>query len=311
MKQTTTLTSYLLLLCIGIFWGSQFMFNHIALTSMTATTVSVWRSITGALTLIILAPLVPLKGEAVTVKTSAVSIWGRYVAIALLEAVIPFFTIAWGQKEVPSSVAAVLIGTVPLFTAFIASAIVKLERFTWATLVSVSVGFLGLLILLYPSLRHANFNHLIAELAILAGGLSFAASLVVMKSMPPSVPPVKMSRNVLIIAMVMLVVYALIFHPSAFIQFDMASLWAATALGVLCSGITYLLYVLLIKQSDATFASMSNYLVPIFGAFFGVVLLNDHLAINMILALIVVLLALVLHKLPQLNRSLIKQGDTS
>ena len=174
---------------------------------------------------------------------------------------------------------------------------------------SVSVGFLGLLILLYPSLRHANFDHLLAELAILGGGLSFAASLVVMKSMPPSVPPVVMSRNVLIIAMVILLVYAGLFHPSAFVQYNGSSMAAAAALGVLCSGITYLLYVLLIKQSDATFASMSNYLVPIFGAFFGVVLLGDHLALNMIIALIVVLLALVLHKLPQLNKPLMSRGD--
>ena len=121
--QKTTLASYILLLCIGMFWGSQFMFNHIALDPMSATGVSVWRSITGAITLIILAPLVPLKGEAVQVPTSQASIWSRYVVIALLEAVIPFFAIAWGQKQVPSSVAAVLIGTVPLFTAFIASAI--------------------------------------------------------------------------------------------------------------------------------------------------------------------------------------------
>lgn len=310
--QKTTLTSYVLLLCIGMFWGSQFMFNHIALDPMSATGVSVWRSITGAITLIILAPLVPLKGEAVQTQTSQISIWVRYVLIALLEAVIPFFAIAWGQKQVPSSVAAVLIGTVPLFTAFIASAIMKLERFTLSTLVSISVGFIGLLILLYPSLRHANFDHLLAELSILGGGLSFAASLVVMKSMPPSIPPVVMSRNVLVIAMVILLVYAGLFHHSAFVQFNGSSMAASAALGILCSGITYLLYVLLIKQSDATFASMSNYLVPIFGAFFGVVLLGDHLAINMILALIVVLLALVLHKLPQLDRPLINnEGDAS
>ena len=299
--QKTTLSSYILLLCIGMFWGSQFMFNHIALDYMSATGVSVWRAITGAVTLMILAPLMPLKGRPIKVDMSTTSIWIRYFLIAISEAVVPFFAIAWGQKVVPSSVAAVLIGTVPLFTAFIASSIMKLERFTWSTLVSILVGFIG---------RHAHFDNLLGEASILLGGLSFAVSLVIMKSMPPSIPPVVMSRNVLIIAMVILLAFTALFHPSAFVEIDGPSLAAASALGVLCTGVTYLLYVLLIKQSNATFASMSNYLVPIFGAFFGVVLLGDHLAINMILALIVVLLALVIHKLPYLNRPVINRTQS-
>ena len=307
--QHKTLFSYVLLLCIGGLWGSQFMFNHLALTAMSATGLAVWRSITGAITLIILFPLIPLRGEAVQSTMSLRAIWTRYVLIALLEAVVPFFAIAWGQKKVDSSVAAVLIGTVPLFTAFIVSAIVKIERFTWSTLVSVTLGFVGLLILLFPSLRHANFDHLLAELAILLGGLSFATSLVIMKTMPPSIPPVKMSRNVLILAMVMLLIYTLIVDPSIIWVFDTQSIVAATALGVLCSGITYLLYVLLIKNAGATFASMSNYLVPVFGAFFGVALLGDRLAPNMMIALLVVLSALVLHKLPALNRPIIRGGE--
>lgn len=290
--------NYLLLLGIGILWGSQFMFNDIAIRSMSPEAIATFRLSIGAIALTILVLLFERKTIAKTPKIPLTkSLMLRYVALAIFEGIIPFFCVAWGQEKVDSSVAAILLGTIPIFTGLLVALFVKSEKHNLGSILSIIVGFIGLLILLGPSLLNANLAHLTYELAILIGAVSFAIALILIKTMP-AVPPMRMTRNVLIIAAVPLIVYLAITNPHVFSTMTTHAWFAVTTLGVFCSGIVYVLYVKLIKSSGAGFASLSNYLVPLFGTIFGVFLMNDHIQWTTIVALVVILGSLVIHKLP-------------
>ena len=297
MKQQTGL-NYLLLLGIGILWGSQFTLNDIALRTLPSDVVAVCRMVVGALTLTVLTLLVK---EKQTVKVSmlpnAWSIRLRYMLIAILEGMIPFFALAWGQKYVDSSVAAVLIGTIPLFTGLTVMLFLASEKVSVGTIVSIVIGFVGLLVLLAPSLLQAQKSSVLAEGAILGSALSFAVALALLRTMPP-LPPIRMTRNILLLAAVPMLIYLLLTDPAGLLLLKGPALWSMLALGIFCSGMVYLLYVALIKRAGATFTSLSNYLVPLFGAILGVTLMHDPLTWNLVLALIIILGSLALPKLP-------------
>lgn len=290
------LINYLLLLGIGILWGSQFMFNDIAIRTMPPEIVATCRVLFGLLCLIVLSAFFDRKHSAIAKPPLTKSLAIRYLFIGIFEGVIPFFSIAWGQQYVDSSVTAVLVGTIPIFTGLWLAIFVRSEKHTIGSILSIIVGFIGLLVLLSPSLTHADFTHLAAEGAILLGALSFSIALVLIKTMP-SIGAVRMTRNVFGIAAVPLVIYALIVSPQAFIGQPLHAWLAVATLGILCSGVVYILYVTLIAKSGAGFAALSNYLVPLFGTLIGVSVLGDKIHWTTIAALVIILGSLVLHKI--------------
>ena len=308
-----TIINYLLLLGIGITWGSQFIFNNIAITTLPPYAVAASRTIIAGLCLVILTLFIKDNRKTKYTKKisntinppsklpSKLSIRIKYLLIALFEAILPFYLMAWGQQYVDSSITAILIGTMPIFTGLLVTLFIAHEKLSKGMALSIFFGFIGLLVLLWPSLSHADTTHLLAEGAILAGALSFAIALVLIQTLP-KVSPVHMTKNIFLIASVPLMLNILIFHPHCFENINFSSFLSILALGIFCSALAYTMFVTLISLAGAAFTSLSNYLVPIFGTLLGVVLLGDHINLNMILALIIILGSLIIAKLPMLNK---------
>lgn len=115
---------YIFLILISVIWGSQFYFAEKVLDEVDPVTLAAIRSIVGAITLTVVAVFIK-NSSYLKWKTTAKSrnSYLLYVSIALLEAVIPFFLVAWGQERVSSSIASILIGTTPIWTLLIESRI--------------------------------------------------------------------------------------------------------------------------------------------------------------------------------------------
>lgn len=305
--------NYLLLFGIGITWGSQFLFNNIAIQTLPPYAVAASRTTTAGLCLYILMLFITNKNKNKNKSSHSnrseknsqlkFSIIIKYLLIAFLEAVLPFYLIAWGQQYIDSSITAILIATIPIFTALLIKIFIAHEKLSLGMLLSIFFGFAGLLVLLWPSLAHANLTHLLAEGAILTGALSFSISLVLIKTLPnTATSPIKMTRNIFLIASVPLILNILIFHPNSFAAINYSSFFSVLALGMFCSACAYTMFVTLINSGGAAFASLSNYLVPVVGTILGVILLGDNINVNMIVALVIIMGSLVIAKLPILNR---------
>ncbi|HJF21186.1 EamA family transporter [Mammaliicoccus lentus] len=65
-------------------------------------------------------------------------------------------------------------------------------------------------------------------------------------------------------------------------------------LGLVHSALAYVIYNILVRQYDAVFASLSNYIVPVVGVLLGVLILHEHLTLNIIIGSAVVLLSLII-----------------
>lgn len=304
--------NYLLLFGIGITWGSQFVFNNLAVQSLPPHAVATGRTIAAGLCLFIVMLFIkekpstnPSTGNTIETNTTAVNTKRitalKIFLIALFEAVIPFYLVAWGQQFVDSSVAAVLLSTIPIFTVILVKLFISDERLTLGVILSVFLGFFGLLVLLWPSLIHAEFTHLVGELAILVSAFSFSCAVVLIRTLP-NISPVRLTRNIFLIGAIPLILNLIIFHPNSFNDINPISLFSVIALGVICSACAYTMFVMLVNLAGATFASLGNYLVPMFGAILGVIVLGETIHIYLILSLIIIFSALTLAKIPALNK---------
>ena len=217
-----------------------------------------------------------------------------YFIIGFLEATMPFMLIPWGQQFTSSSITAVLTGTVPFFVVLLAPFMIK-SRITLPNLLSIIVGFIGLIILFYPSLvSQEQIVNLWGISAILVATVSFALALLLLSKYTYE-NPVIVSRNILISSSIQLLILTMVFAPYNNITVSSSAVFSVIYLGIACAGIVYYLYALLIKEAGAVFASFTNYLVPIFGVIFGIVINHDPSSITVWISLAVILFAVSLN----------------
>lgn len=296
-----TTVNYLLLLGVGAIWGSQFMLNEIAIAAFPPAVIAAGRTAIGFLTLAVLVVATMGTGDRPSAKPSVAatpSLWGQYFLIGAFEATLPYYLVAWGQQRIDSSVAAILMGTVAIFAAILAPLVVKSERFTPGNALGVGLGFLGVVVLIGPGALAGILDNVLAELAVLGGALSFAISLALIKLLPPEIPAIVKARNILLCASIQIVPLTLVLNQSWNLDPTWPAILAVIALGTLCAGIVYVLFVMLIDRRGPTFAAFSNYLIPLFGVLLGRLFLGDRLEVTDLAALALIILGLAATHLP-------------
>lgn len=298
-----SLINYLLLLGAGLIWGSQYVLNKIALESFSTSMIAAGRIGIGALTLMV---ILLAGGERTQPPHPKRSFWGclpDFILIGLLEATIPCLLVAWAQKELPSSVTAILIGTVPLLATIMEALFVKGHTISPKKVFGIIIGFFGVVILVGNGFwgtfffsTSTNPLPLLPVLAVLGAALCFSVTMLLIKvRLGPNLGPIHAAQGILLgaalTALPLMIMVTqpwnrLLFHPAT------AAVVALTALGIFCGGLVYILYVRLINRAGPSFASMCNYLVPPIGAFIGIAFSGEKMTTNLIGALILILFSL-------------------
>ncbi|CAH6954013.1 Permease of the drug/metabolite transporter (DMT) superfamily [Vibrio chagasii] len=282
------LKNYLTLIAIGLIWGSQFVFQEISLQGFSPVWVGTLRAVLGAMTLIVICNLIRVK--------SISNQWGLFALIGLLEAAIPFILVPWAQQSLSSSIAAILMGTLPFYALLLAPVFIKDARITKGNAVSVIVGFSGLLVLFSPELLLTTGDiNLISATAIMVAAVCFAIALLLLNRVRGEHPLI-VARNVLCMASIQLMLIAFLTSPIVSVKPTASSVFSLVYLGVMCAGIVYYLYMMSIQNAGPVFTSMTNYLVPAVGVFIGVLLANESVHPTTWLALVIILSALFINQ---------------
>ena len=182
-----------MLLVLAAIWGSSFMFIKVAVEELPPGQVAFWRVFVGAVVLL------PFAG--------AVLGWGRLGAqlrqyafplfiVAIFNASIPFWLLAWSEKRLDSGLAAVLQASMPLFTALLALRFFPGQRVTGIRLVGVMIGFLGVVLLVGAQPR----GDVLSALAVLLTALCYAGSALYAGARLSAAPPMLTSFGTLAIA---------------------------------------------------------------------------------------------------------------
>ena len=156
-----------MLILLSMLWGGSFFFVGIVVTDLPPLTIVALRVGIAAITLWIIALMIGLR------PPKEVRVWGAFLGMGLLNNVVPFALIVWGQTQIASGLASILNAATPIFAVLVAGMLLPDERVTPLNLAGVGIGFVGVVVMIgLPAL--SGGGSLIAQLAIIAAALSYA-----------------------------------------------------------------------------------------------------------------------------------------
>jgi drug/metabolite transporter (DMT)-like permease len=276
---------YLLLLLLSAMWGGSFLLIKIAVSSLPPLWVAALRIAVGGLALLLVLRLRGLglpRGRRV---------WARLAFIGILGNLAPFTLIGWGELQVATGLAAILMAMVPLMVMVIAHFRVPDEPLTPGKIAGIALGIAGVVVLIGPAALSGMGSHVAAELAILAATACYAASALAGRGLPPLTADAASAAMLLIAAPVGLIAAAVVDPPGSFAP-QLQSLLAVGLLGLACTGLGYVLFFRILTGAGAGFASMNNFLVPPFGVLYGGLVLGERLPPSALAAMALILAGL-------------------
>jgi drug/metabolite transporter (DMT)-like permease len=273
----------LALLALSAIWGASFMFIKIGVREFDPFALIFVRIALAALTLIpIVALRMPLRQAFERTRPVA----GPLVVVGLVNSAVPFWLIAWAEQRIDSGLTAILQACAPLFTAVLAWLFSHSERVTGMRLAGVVIGFVGVAVLVADA-PGGNSGDLLAALATVGAGLSYAAAGLYSSAQLRGVPPLLVAAGAMVAATLITMPLGLARMPEAIPG------WKATlsvvVLGVVGTGVAYILYFALIAGAGASKAILVTYLVPSLALLYGVTLLDEALTLVAVAGLALIL----------------------
>lgn len=282
MIRKPTFSDILTLIFLAIIWASAFPAMKVAV----AETGPLWL-ITGRITLafLFLLPIALYRGLSLPRDTHQ---WFLLIVIAFLNAVAPHFLISWGQQYLTASAASILMGLGPLTGLLLSHVLTQDDRLTWGKMLGVVLGFSGVIVLIGPDAFSGLSDNLMAQGAMLAGVFCYAFSGILIRRMT-DIPPLRLSTLVLGMAMIGLFFYLAIVQPALPAALSDKGLFALIYLGILPTGVGYIIRYAMIRKVGYSYFSLSVNLIPLFGVILGVLLLNEPLQATLLIALALIL----------------------
>jgi drug/metabolite transporter (DMT)-like permease len=275
MAERASRTLWLLFLALGFMWGSSYLFIKLAVDDFGTFTLVALRLAVGALLLwaVVLATRQALPREP--------RIYGHLFVMGLVNIVVPFVLITWAEQTVDSSLAAILTAPVPLFAIVIAPFFLHDEPIRVNGVIGLLVGFVGVVILTSRDLAIGD-SDLSGEIALLGAAFSYAIGAVYarrnMRGVPPLIPAVFQVSFALVVSGVI----ALLVERPWDARPDMEAVFSILWLGIVGSGLAYLVVFRLFAAWGATRTTMVAYEIPVVGILLGFFVLNEPVDIRLL-----------------------------
>jgi drug/metabolite transporter (DMT)-like permease len=273
-KLTMSLSDWLLIVVLSIFWGGSFFFAGIAVQEIPPFSLAFARVALAALILAVYARAVGLS------LPPFGPIWGPLAIMAVLNNVAPFTLIFWSQTHIPGGLASILNATTPLFTIIVAHFATTDDRITPARLAGLAAGFVGVLIVIGPdALRELGVN-VLAQLASLLAAICYAVSGVYGRRFRDLLPAV-VSASILIVSTIMLLpLAAYADRPWTLPMPSGGALVATLALAAISTAVAYLIYFRVLARAGATNLLLVTFLIPVSAILLGALFLGETLELR-------------------------------
>ena len=219
--------------------------------------------------------------------------WTPLLVIGVTNIAVPFFLISWGEQSIDSAVASILDATVPLFTILIAHFLLQDDKITLPKTLGLVIGFAGIVTLLSKDIG-ASPNSLFGQVAVILASIFYAISAIYIRKTTEDTPGILRSAGPLISASIIMWLGASIFESPIHIP-QLGITWVALLfMGVLGSGLAFVMAFYLIHEIGPTRTSMVTYLFPLGGVILGVTFLHEQLTWQVIAGAVLIVSSLVL-----------------
>ena len=278
------ITDYFLLTILSLIWASAFFNIKIATDSFGPITIAFLRVFFGSIPVLILCFYKKITIEAFSKD------WYWFMLIGLINLVIPFFLIAHGVKSVQSNLAAILMSTTPLSSTILGHFYTKNEKFNFVKTIGILIGFAGIVYLFSDNILIDENNFLSAILILLGSTCYVIGGVLTLKISKKRNENV--TGSILIWATLILLPLTFIIElPSQIIPSFNSSV-SVIYLGIVPTGLAWLLRFRILKKNGLIFQSQVSYLIPIFGIILGYLFLKELITYKVLISLIAVVIGI-------------------
>lgn len=269
MTTTANRTDWLLFFGLGFLWGSSYLFIKLAVDSFGTFTLVAFRLVIGAALLWTVVRLArqPIPRDRRT--------YGHLLLMALINVTIPFLLITWAEQSVDSSLAAILTAPVPLFAIILSALFLPDEPMRVNGVAGLLVGFIGVVLVTSPGLSEAG-SSVAGELALLGAAFSYGCGAVYarryVRGLAPMIPAV---FQVTFAAIITGSLAILVERPWTAPAPDLVAVLSVLWLGLLGSGVAYLIVFRLFAHWGATRTTLVAYVIPVVGIVLGYLVLQE------------------------------------
>lgn len=284
MSQTKTTSWIYKYLFIGLIWGSSFYFISLGLQTLPPVGIAFWRTAIGAVTLLVVLLVMRIKFP------RGLKTWGLIWIAGLFMSAIPAILFGFAQQHVSSALAAIINSSTPIFTVIAIMIAFRAEKPKPEVVIGLTVGLVGVFIVLGIWNGFGDNDPLAIGALILAVTCYGIGSPFVRRFIEPLKlqPEAAVFGQVTTSAITLLPLYtmgALTIGP-----LSSSAFWGMMALGVLGTGLAYVLYYQLLATVGSAIASAVTYLSPIIGVGLGVILLGETISWHEPVGAVIVLL---------------------
>ena len=275
-----TRRAWLAFAAMSVIWGIPYLLIRIAVRhGVTPGALAFGRVALAAIVLLALAwragTLPTLRGH-----------WGAVAAVAVAEIAIPFPAIALGEERISSSLAAILISTVPLIVAVIAMRFDRSQRPTPSRAIGLLMGFGGVVALVGIDVAGKG-SELVGAAALLVAAVGYAIGPTLVNLRLTHLDPRATMGASLGIASLVLAPYAALDRPQAIP--GAGAIACVVVLGLLCTAAAFVVYIVLIAEAGTSRATVITYINPLVAVALGVALLGEQLGPGAIAGLLLIL----------------------
>ena len=271
---------------LSAIWGSAFIAIKISVEYINPFSVASLRLILGAFFLFV---IFSLKKYSFNISKKNIIL---IILIGIIGNFIPFSLISWSELYVQSNVAGLLLSVGPLFTLVLSHFLTKDDKFTLIKFISISIGFLGVLIIIdfntILNLASGDAENLFPKIAIVLSALGYSISSILAYNIK-NLGTIQLTTFVTISAAIVSIPFMVIGEIQSPSFFHLNSVFAIIYLGLFPTALAFQLRFYLISKAGPIFLSYVAYLIPIFAIIWGYIFLKEVVSFEVILGVILVL----------------------
>ena len=264
----------------SLIWGVPYLFIKIAVDNGVTAPVLAWGRVT--LAAVVLLALARRAG----VLGGLRSRWRWLLAFAVAEIAIPFPMLAIGEERVPSSLAAIMVATVPLIGALLAMRFDHSERPTPVRALGLAIGFAGVIALVGIDVA-GHRGELLGIGAIMVTATGYAIGPMLLKHRLAGLDSRAAIGTSLAIASLILLPWAALDLPER--APSAGGIGAVVVLGLLCTAAGFVVFAILIGEAGTSRATVITYVNPVVAVTLGVLLLGEHPGAGAVAGLLLIL----------------------
>ena len=273
MATNMTSVEWALIVFLSILWGSSFFFTGVAVKELPPFTIVFSRVALAACLLFVLMRLKKLRFP------SSPKIWISFLVMGMLNNVIPFSLISWGQGHIASGLASILTATTPIFSIILAHFVIKEERLTLNRIVGVMLGWIGVVTLIgFKSLEGVE-NQFAGQCSVLGAAFFYACAAIYGRRFK-GIPFLVTTTGMLCGSTILMAPLAVVIDTPWVYSVNTSTVLALIGLASLSTALAYIIYFRILTTAGPTNVLLVTFLLPVSAIVLGSVFLDERLHWN-------------------------------